>query len=120
MGFQARLNAPCGALTSRLVLSIRSRSRLAFSVLWLLCTTVAHAADLAGVVTSRSGTPKVGVVVDVLGPSKVYTQTDASGRFLVHVMPGAYTVRVRDGSHHQEFTQDVPEAGVHRGYQLTW
>jgi hypothetical protein len=109
-----------GALTSGLMLSIPSRLRLALSVLWLLCTTVAVAADLAGVVTSKSGALKVGVVVDILGPSKVYTQTDASGSFLVHVIPGAYTVRVRDGSHHQEFAQDVPEAGVHGGYQLTW
>ena len=119
-GYFPGWSAPYGALTSRMMLLNLSRSQRAFLVLCLLCATVAHAADLAGVVTSKSGTPKVGVVVDVLGPSKVYTQTDTSGSFLVHLMPGAYTVRVRDGNHHQEFTQDVSDAGVHANYQLAW
>jgi hypothetical protein len=109
-----------GAITCRMARTGYARQLLAFSALWLLGMAVAHSADLAGVVTDKNGTPRSGVVVDVLGPSKTYTQTDGTGNFVVHVSPGNYTVRVRDGNHHQEFPQSVPVEGVHGNYRLTW
>ena len=63
---------------------------------------------LKGVVVGSNNTPKPSVAVDILGPTRVFTETNEEGRFSVEVVAGRYTVRVRDGSRRIEFPGLVP------------
>lgn len=76
--------------------------------------------QLAGTVVGKDGRPKPNVPVDVLGPSKVYTETDSSGRFSVNLLPGRYVVRVRDGARRIEFAQEIVPGQQQARFQLTW
>lgn len=68
----------------------------------------ANADTLRGVVIGANNAPKPGVAIDVLGPTRVFTETGPDGRFSVEVAAGTYTVRVRDGSRRMEFPGVVP------------
>lgn len=68
----------------------------------------AYGDTLRGIVVSANNVPKPGVAIDVLGPTRVFTETDPEGRFSVEVAAATYTVRVRDGSRRMEFPGVTP------------
>ena len=76
-------------------------------------------ATLSGTVVGANNKPKPGVAVDVLGPARVFTETDPSGKFSVAVVAGTYVVRIRDGSRRMEFPAVVPD-GKPQTFKLTW
>jgi hypothetical protein len=91
----------------------------AFVIALLFCGIV-HAAEITGTVLGSDGSSKRGVPVDVLGASKVFTQTDATGKFKVTVPAGSYSIRIRDGANHMEFRQQVGANDISATYRLTW
>jgi hypothetical protein len=94
------------------------------AVLILLSTAAAQAqgdrTDLSGTVVGKDHKPKPGVSVDILGPTKISTETDGSGRFRVRVRPGAYVIRVREGERRMEFSQQVRQGKNDERFQLAW
>jgi len=78
----------------------------------IACTSFAMAQAqgvmLKGVVIGSNNAPKPGVAVDILGPTRVFTETNQEGKFSVEVVAGRYTVRVRDGSRRMEFPVVAP------------
>jgi hypothetical protein len=96
-------------------------SRISIFLLALLFSAVAHAQDsLTGTVVSRDGKPKPNVPVDILGPTKVYTETDSSGAFTVRLRQGSYVIRVRDGDRRAEFSQQIAPGSNKARFQLRW
>lgn len=63
---------------------------------------------LTGMVKGRAGDPKQFVGVQLQGPRRYVTMTNADGEFRVsRVVPGRYTVRVRQGDYVETFSLDV-------------
>jgi hypothetical protein len=78
---------------------------------------------LEGTVTGADQQPRRRVLVDVLGPRRVFTRTDDDGRFSVQLPVGVYTIRVRDGSRRQEFPLDVTAGqggSISRVFTVRW
>lgn len=102
----------------------RLRRVIAFSVLILLSTALAYAqsdqASLTGTVVDKSGKSKPSVAIDILGPTKVYTETDGSGRFTVRLRPGSYVIRVREGDLRMEFPQRIGAGSNEAQFRLAW
>lgn len=78
-----------------------------------------HNVMLSGVVVGSNNAPKPGVAVDILGPTRVFTETNLEGRFSALVVEGRYTVRVRDGSRRMEFPVVVPSESEVR-LRVSW
>jgi len=102
----------------------RLRRVIAFSVLILLSPALAYAqsdqASLTGTVVDKSGKSKPSVAIDILGPTKVYTETDGSGRFTVRLRPGSYVIRVREGDLRMEFPQRIGAGSNEAQFRLAW
>ena len=96
-------------------------SRIAIFLLALVFCVIAQAQEsFTGTVVSKNGKPKPSVSVDVLGPSRVYTETDPSGNFTVQLRQGSYVIRVRDGDRRAEFAQQIGAGSSQARFQLTW
>lgn len=78
-----------------------------------------HNVMLRGVVLGSNNVPKPGVAVDILGPTRVFTETNREGSFSARVVAGRYTVRVRDGSRRMEFPVVVSTESEVR-LRLSW
>jgi hypothetical protein len=115
-----------GSSMAALAEAYRTRLRwlIAFSVLILLSAALAHGqsdqASLTGVVMDKGGKPKPSVAIDILGPTKVYTETDGSGRFTVRLRPGSYVIRVREGDLRMEFPRRIGEGSNESYFRLAW
>ncbi len=86
----------------------------------MLLSSALHAGELAATVISKQGNPKPGVIVEVLGPTKIFTQTDPAGRFHVNLPRGNYVIRVRDSNMAMSFSQEVGDDSRTATYQLIW
>jgi Carboxypeptidase regulatory-like domain len=76
---------------------------------------------ITGNVVNRDKKPKPFVAVDVLGPSRVFTETNNSGQFTVSVRPGNYVIRVREGKRRMEFRRTVePKENKPFQLQVAW
>jgi hypothetical protein len=80
----------------------------------------AYSQNLQGIVKGRDGQPKSYVLVDILGPSNVHTQTDAAGRFEATVRAGAYVIRIREGRRRMEFSRRVTGEVHEEEFKLRW
>jgi carboxypeptidase family protein len=76
--------------------------------------------SFTGTVVGRNGAAKPNVAVDVLGPTRVYTETDASGHFTVRLRPGSYVIRVREGNRWMEFPQAINEKSNKAQFSVAW
>jgi hypothetical protein len=85
-----------------------------------LLAAPATAQQLSGTVVGANGTPRAGVVVDVMGPRKLVTRTDQAGEFAVDLPTGSYTVRMRVDGRRQEFRVRVGQADGRRTFRLSW
>jgi hypothetical protein len=86
----------------------------------LLLSATACAGELAATVLTSQGSPKSGVIVEVLGPTKIFTQTDSAGQFVVTLSRGNYVIRVRDNNLTSNFQQSVGDDRLTATYQLPW
>jgi Carboxypeptidase regulatory-like domain len=86
----------------------------------LLLSFSIRAGELTGTVLTAQGNPKPGVLVEVLGPTKTFTQTDSSGRFHVSLPRGNYVIRVRDSNMTATFPQEVGDEDRTASYKLSW
>src|SRR4029453_6070501 len=117
---------PCKVRSARVTInSLLSLVWVALlAVLILLSTAAAQAqgdrTDLSGTVVGKNGKPMPGVSVDILGPKKVSTETDGSGRFRVRVRPGTYVIRVREGKRRMEFSRQIRQGKHDEQFQLAW
>jgi len=78
---------------------------------------------ITGQVLGSDGEPKRGVLVDVMGGRRLFTQTGDNGEFSVTLRPGFYTIRVRDGNRRQEFPLDVeqvPGEALRPVFRVEW
>lgn len=91
-------------------------------VLLTVCLLAAPAAaqQLSGVVVNARGEIRPGAVVEVVGPRKLVTRTDARGEFSVQLPKGTYAVRVRVDGRRQEFQVVIGENDVRRDFPLSW
>jgi len=100
------------------------RSGAIVCALVLLLSAAAHSQtgqlNFTGTVVGRNGVAKPNVAVDILGPTRVYTETDISGRFAVRLRPGSYVMRVREGNRWMEFPQEVNEKSDKAQFQVAW
>jgi len=64
--------------------------------------------NIAGTVQGQKGDPKQFVSVQLDGPRRYVATTDAQGAFtLSAVVPGYYTVRVRQGDYVETFSKQI-------------
>jgi sarcosine oxidase gamma subunit len=92
--------------------------RLSLSSFVLLLSATANAGELTATVVDQNEQARSGVIVEVLGPTKIFTRTDSAGRFVVSLPPGNYVVRVRDNDVTSSFEQSVGDANVTATYKL--
>jgi hypothetical protein len=89
-------------------------------LLAVLVASPAFSQNLKGIVKGQDGKPKPYVLVDILGPSKVYTQADEAGQFEAKVLPGTYSIRIREGRRRMEFSQRVTDGVNKAQFKLGW
>ena len=110
-------------IVSQLLRRIAARSKVSVMLGVLLAALIASPAysqSLKGIVKGRDGQPKPYVLVDILGPSNVHTQTDAAGRFEATVRPGAYVIRIREGRRRMEFPRRISDEVHEEQFNLRW
>lgn len=110
-------------VSTRLFRRIAGRSKAWFMLAGFLAALISsptHAQELQGKVIGENGQPKPNVLVDILGPSKVFTQTDREGRFSAELMAGAYVVRIREGRRRMEFSRQIQNGVNEDQFQLAW
>jgi len=101
--------------------SIRGCARwVALHSVLLLATSAACAGELVATVLNGAGHARSGAIVEVLGPTKIVTQTDSSGKFVVKLSRGNYVIRVRDNNMTANFEQSVGDDQVMATYRLPW
>lgn len=101
------------------VLDLLSRSGLGVCAIALLLSASANADELSGIILDANGNPRPFVLVDVLGPTNVFTQADGDGRFSVTVSRGYYTVRIRDNRRRAQ-TEVFVDGTLRRDFKLKW
>jgi hypothetical protein len=110
-----------GRLSLREFHGLRRAANTSIFVLGLSLSAIVYAQDtLTGTVIGRDGSRRTGVSVDVLGPSTVYTETNAQGAFSARLRPGNYVIRVRDGRRQMEFQKQVAPGENVVQLQLSW
>ena len=101
------------------VSGLLGRASLGAGAIVFFISATAHADRLSGTILDARGNPKSFVLVDVLGPTKVFTQSDSNGRFSVEVNKGNYIIRIRDDRHQAEV--EVRVDGTFDGkFQIEW
>ena len=84
-----------------------------------LLAAAASADELKGTVLDAMGRPKSSVLIDVLGPTKVFTETDSDGHFSVEVSTGRYIIRIRDDRRRAE-VEVLVEGDTARIFRVSW
>ena len=116
--FLSRLFKVCGHRRSWItVLGLLGLTGLGLGGILLPATALAD--SLTGTIRDARGNPKSAVLVDVLGPTKVFTHSNQSGDFTVAVDKGHYRVRIRDGRHRAE-TEVFVDGDVSMNFQVDW
>lgn len=108
---------------------LRNVRRLSVLILaLLLISPTAHAQDSRVEVTveikGADGSPKSQVAVDVLGPARVFAETNAQGVLEVSLPPGSYVFRVRERGRRMKFERQVarpdPPAAITLKLKVNW
>ena len=91
-------------------------------ILFLLGSNSAEAKPFTGTVTNNDGEVLHLVLVDVFGPRKIATRTDKDGKFVVDLVSGKYTFRLRYNGRRKEFPYEIsddpnPQAET---FKLNW
>jgi hypothetical protein len=110
-------------IVTQLLRRVAARSKVSVTLGVLLAILIAfpvYSQSLKGIVKGRDGQPKPYVLVDILGPSNVHTQTDAAGRFEATVRPGAYVIRIREGRRRMEFSRQLKDEVNTGQFNLGW